>query len=43
MLLMAKPRRPDEAESLLKEEDTCLADSTAWLVTVTPPMLTVSR
>jgi len=42
ILLRARPSRPDEAVSFWKEDDTCVADSTAWFCTVTPPMLTTS-
>jgi hypothetical protein len=42
MVSKAKPRSPEEAVSFENEVDTLVADSTAWLVTVTPPTVTVS-
>lgn len=41
MLLKARPTNPSEA-SETKVEDTFLASSTAWVLTVVPPMVTVS-
>jgi hypothetical protein len=37
-----RPTRPEEAASPVKERETMVADSTAWLKTFTPPMLTMS-
>jgi hypothetical protein len=42
MLLNASPTRPLEEVSCTKESATSDANSTAWLVAVAPPMLTVS-
>ncbi len=42
MLSKARPSRPDEAASRVKDDETLVADSMAWLNTVTPPTLTVS-
>jgi hypothetical protein len=39
----ARPSRPEEAASLVKDDETVVADSTACWNTVTPPTLTVSR
>lgn len=36
------PSRPEDAASSVKADETCVADSTAWLITLTPPMLTTS-
>lgn len=42
MLLKPSPRRPSVSTSETKDELTAVASSTAWLVTVTPPTVTVS-
>lgn len=42
MVLKARPRRPSELPSRVKDEDTCVATSTAWFSTETPPTVTVS-
>ena len=38
----ARPNRPEEAASRVKDDETLVADSMAWPKTVTPPTLTVS-
>lgn len=43
MLLNARPTRPSLFVSWMKEPDTCVAISTACLVAVAPPMLTLSK
>jgi hypothetical protein len=41
MLLKAIPMSPSDV-SVTKEDETLLASSTAWVLTVVPPMVTVS-
>ena len=42
MLLQARPSRPELLLSEVKALETFFADSTAWDLTVRPPMLTTS-
>jgi hypothetical protein len=39
----ASPSTPEEAASLVKDDETWVADSMAWLNTLTPPTVTESR
>lgn len=42
MVPKARPTSPDWFWLLVKDAETVLADSIAWLSTVTPPMVTLS-